>query len=153
MELTIDRKWKKDGYTIGRLYADGKYLFNTLEDKDRGLTNDMTENEIRAKKVYGQTAVPTGSYAVILSRSNRFASRTWGAKYNGETPEITGVKGFSGIRIHPGNKPSDTLGCILPGLNTRTGMVTQSTKCYYELMDEYILPALKRRENITLIIK
>ena len=33
MEVLIDRAWKKDGYTISRLYVNGK-LFgcNTLED-------------------------------------------------------------------------------------------------------------------------
>ena len=42
MLITIDRAWKKDGYTISRLYVNGE-LFgcNTLEDTDRGLRQDM----------------------------------------------------------------------------------------------------------------
>ena len=63
MLITIDRAWKKDGYTISRLYVNGK-LFgcNTLEDADRGLRQDMQLEEIKKKKVYGQTAIPRGSY-------------------------------------------------------------------------------------------
>ena len=30
MKLTIDRKWHKATYTIGRLYVDGIYYFNIL---------------------------------------------------------------------------------------------------------------------------
>ena len=62
MLITIDRAWKKDGYTISRLYVNGE-LFgcNTLEDTDRGLSQDMQLEEIKKKKVYGQTAIPIGS--------------------------------------------------------------------------------------------
>ena len=57
MEVLIDRAWKKDDYTISRLYVNGK-LFgcNTLEDTDRGLNQEMDLNEIKDEKVYGQTA-------------------------------------------------------------------------------------------------
>lgn len=73
MEVLIDRAWKKDGYTISRLYVDGE-LFgcNTLEDADRGLRQDMQLEEIKKKKVYGQTAIPRGSYECVYTYSNRF---------------------------------------------------------------------------------
>ena len=66
MEVLIDRAWKKDGYTISRLYVNGE-LFgcNTLEDTDRGLIKDMQIEEIKNKKVYGKTAIPSGSYECV----------------------------------------------------------------------------------------
>lgn len=124
MQLTLERKWKKDTYTIGKLFINGTFFSNTLEDKDRGLTSSMTLEEINKKKIYGQTAIPSGTYEVKLTYSNRFHSRVWGKKYNGKVPELLNVKGFGGVRIHPGNKAADTLGCILVGKNSAVSMVT-----------------------------
>lgn len=153
MLLTIERKWKKDTYTIGKLYIDGKEFSDTLEDKDRGLTSSMTIEEIKAIKIHGETAIPAGTYNIVMSYSPKFATRAWEKKYGGKVPEIQGVKGFSGIRIHPGNSDKDVSGCILTGKNTIKGQVTQSTYYYYRLLDLYILPAINRGESITLQIK
>ncbi len=153
MELQIVRKYKKDTYTIGGLYVDGKWFSDTLEDKDRGLRDTMLPEEIRSKKVYGETAIPTGRYDVRMTYSVRFASRAWDRKYNGRVPEVVDVKGFAGIRIHPGNSDKDTLGCILVGRNTIKGRITQSTDYYYRLLDNYIVPAIERGEKVTLSIK
>lgn len=73
MLITIDRAWKKDGYTISRMYVNGN-LFgcNTLEDTDRGLLQDMQLEEIKKKKVYGKTAIPRGIYECVYTYSNRF---------------------------------------------------------------------------------
>ena len=38
MEITLRRRARRDGYTIGRLLVDGAYQCDTLEDRDRGLT-------------------------------------------------------------------------------------------------------------------
>lgn len=153
MNIVIDRKWKKDTYTIGNLYINGVLFSNTLEDKDRGLTSSMTLEEISKKKIYGQTAIPSGTYEVVMTYSNRFNSRAWGKKYNGKVPELRNIKGFGGVRIHPGNKAADTLGCILVGKNSIKGMVTNSQAYYYKLLDNYIVPAVKKGEKITLTIK
>lgn len=153
MNIVIDRKWKKDTYTIGNLYINGVLFSNTLEDKDRGLTSSMTLEEIGKKKIYGQTAIPIGTYEVKMTYSNRFHSRAWGKKYDGKVPELLNVKGFGGVRIHPGNKAADTLGCILVGKNSAVGMVTNSQTYYFKLLDDYIVPAVKKGEKITLTIK
>lgn len=153
MQLTLERKWKKDTYTIGKLFINGTFFSNTLEDKDRGLTSSMTLEEINKKKIYGQTAIPSGTYEVKLSYSNRFHSRAWGKKYNGKVPELLNVKGFGGVRIHPGNKAADTLGCILVGKNSAVGMVTNSQVYYFKLLDNYIVPAINKGEKILLTIK
>lgn len=106
MEIVLNRIAKKDSYTIGKLYIDGKYVCDTCEDKDRGLTDSMTVEEIKSKKVYGQTAIPTGTYTVSYTMSNRFKKMM---------PLINDVKGFEGIRMHSGTTAADSLGCILLG--------------------------------------
>lgn len=153
MEVLIERKWKKDTYTIGNVYINGDFFCNSLEDKDRGLDNNMTLEEINSKKVYGETTIPTGTYEIRMSYSNKFAVRAWASKYGGKVPEVLNVKGFSGIRIHPGNTAKDTLGCILVGKNNEKGKVTNSTSYYHKLLDEYIVPASNKDEKIELIIR
>ena len=53
MNITIDRRYKKNTYTIGNLYIDGVFFCNTLEDQDRGLSDKSTLSEIKSKKVHG----------------------------------------------------------------------------------------------------
>jgi len=153
MNIVIDRKWKKGSYTIGNLYINGVLFSNTLEDKDRGLTSSMTLEEISKKKIYGQTAIPSGTYEIKMTYSNRFHSRAWGKKYDGKIPELINVKGFGGVRIHPFNRASESLGCIAVGKNSAVGMVTNSQAYYFKLLDDYIVPAVKKGEKITLTIK
>ena len=66
MILKVNRKYKKDTYTIGNLYIDGEWFSNTMEDKDRGLSDIMSEGEINSIKVYGETAIPTGKYIIDM---------------------------------------------------------------------------------------
>ena len=151
MKLKIWRKWPKSGYTIGIFYVSGKRLCESLEDTDRSLVQTMPTGKINQVKVKGKTAIPKGTYKVILSVSPKFKDRVWGKKYNGLVPEILDVKGFSAIRIHPGNRASDTDGCPLCGDNSAVGRLTNSTKRYYELMD-MLVPAWERGEEITIEI-
>ena len=153
MNIVIDRKWKKDTYTIGNLYINGVLFSNTLEDKDRGLTSAMTLEEIGKKKIYGQTAIPTGTYEVKMTYSNRLHSRAYAKKYDGKLPELINVKGYEGVRIHPFNRAQETLGCLSVGKNNIKGAVTNATAYFYMLVDNYILPAIKRGEKITITIK
>lgn len=153
MNIVIDRKWKKDTYTIGNLYINEVLFSNTLEDPDRGLTSTMTLEEINKKKVYGQTAIPTGTYEVKMTYSNRLHGRAYAKKYEGKLPELINVKGYEGVRIHPFNKAQETLGCLSVGKNSIKGAVTNATAYFYMLVDNYILPAIKRGEKITITIK
>lgn len=153
MELVLDRKWKKDTYTIGVMYVNGVRFSETVEDKDRGLKQSMSLVEIKGKKVYGKTAIPTGTYEIKMTYSPKFALKAFGKKYGGKVPQIMDVKGYEGVRIHPFNTAADSYGCIAVGRNTVKGMVTQSTEYYYKLMDNYIMPAVKKSEKVTLTIK
>lgn len=127
MNIRIKRIAKKNDYTIGQMYIDGEYYCDTLEDKDRGLKQTDTADEISKKKVYGKTAIPTGAYNVEL---------TYSPKFKRILPLIDNVRGFSGIRIHNGNTAADTEGCILVGRNTIVGMVTHSVETLNKLMDK-----------------
>jgi hypothetical protein len=66
MKLLVDRKWKKDTYTIGRFFVNGVLFCNSLEDKDRGLKQTDSLSTIKSKKVYGETAIPTGIYKIDM---------------------------------------------------------------------------------------
>lgn len=153
MEIYITRRWKKADYTIGELSIGGQVLCNTLEDTDRGLHNMMSVADIKRAKVYGRTAIPTGRYRVLWNVSNTFRTRPWAVPYSGCVPLIDRVKGFDGIRIHPLNRPEETLGCIGVGKNTIKGQVTSSVECYRMLLDKYLVPAFKRGESVWVTIR
>lgn len=151
MKLTLKRIAKRDTYTIGNLYIDGKFFCNTIEDKDRGLDQSMTDEEILKIKVPNETAIPTGTYKITLNVvSPKYSKRSFYQKNTnkGRVPRLLDVKGFAGVLIHCGNLASDSSGCILVGLNTKVGMVTDSKNTFIKLYKEL----LKDKNNITLTI-
>ena len=153
MELMLDRKWKKDTYTIGRLYIDGVLFCNTIEDKDRGLTQDMPLEEIKKKKVYGETAIPTGRYKVsMIVQSPKYAKSKKYEKCKGYIPRLVNVPGYDGILIHIGNYAKDSYGCILVGENTKKGAVMKSTEWFWRLYT-LLKMADERGEDIWITIK
>lgn len=152
MELLVKRRYKGSAYTIGSLYVNGVYECDTLEDPDRGLTSEMSLEEIKSKKIYGNTAIPTGKYSVSMSVvSPRFKDRSWAKPYSGKIPRLLDVKGYEGVLIHVGNKTTDTSGCILVGENKIKGQVLNSTACFMELMTQ-LLKAHLKGEPITIEI-
>ena len=66
MKITLNRKYKKDTYTIGKLYVNGEWVADTVEDKDRGLTDKDSLSKIKATKVYAKTAIPLGTYKITM---------------------------------------------------------------------------------------
>jgi hypothetical protein len=126
MKLKLIRRYKGSEYTIGKLYLNEVYYCDTLEDKDRGLTQSMSLDDVKKIKVYGQTAIPTGTYKIIVNESPRFKRNL---------PRLLDVLGFDGILIHRGNTDEDTNGCILVGENKVKGKVINSTPYEVELVD------------------
>lgn len=152
MKLKIDRRYKGTKYTIGSLYVDGSYFCDTLEDVDRGIDSSMSPTDITKKKIYGKTAIPTGTYNVDMNTvSPKFKDRSWAEPYNGKVPRLLVVPGFDGVLMHPGNTASDTLGCILVGRNTIVGRVTDSTATFHNLMKK-LLGAKAKGESISITI-
>lgn len=139
MKLLLKRIFRGDKYTIGKLYIDGKWFCDTLEDKDRGLTNSMSISEIKKIKIPNETAIPTGTYKVVVTMSPRFKRLL---------PRLLDVPGFDGILMHKGNSASDTSGCVLLGENKVKGKVINSTG--YE---NRLVASLKDENNISITIE
>jgi hypothetical protein len=129
MNLSLKRSLKGLTATIGRLSVDGVEFCWTLEDPIR-----------KGAKVYGETAIPAGTYKVTITMSNRFKK---------EMPELHSVPGFTGVRIHSGNVASDTEGCILVGMTKLSdSMIGESRTAFNELMNK-----LKGQTDITITIE
>jgi hypothetical protein len=118
MELQLKREIFTDISTIGTLTIDGKFECYILEDKDRGINNTLTLEQILRVKVYGKTAIPYGRYEVDWTMSARFKKMM---------PILLNVIGWSGIRIHSGNSELDSLGCLLCGTRKLSNRITEST--------------------------
>jgi hypothetical protein len=147
--ILVQRTYRGSAYTIGKLFIDGNYICDTLEDVDRGLSSNMSEDEIKKIKIYGETAIPAGTYKVIMNVvSEKFKNRVWAKPYKGKLPRLVDVPGYEGVLIHVGNTAKDTLGCILVGENKVKGQVISSTNAFNKLMN-----ILKDEEDIKLTIK
>lgn len=147
MELTLIRKHFNEEYTIGKLYADGKYLCDTLEDKVRELEDINHDGDFMDSgegKIYGKTAIPCGRYRVTLIYS---------IKRKRQVPLINSVPGFVGILMHSGNDSEDTEGCVLVGENKQKGKVLNSR--YHEtVITNLIREAInKRNEKVYITLK
>jgi hypothetical protein len=143
MELILQRRFRGGDYTIGSLYVNGEYFCDTLEDTDRGLTQSMSVEEIKRMKIPHETAIPTGTYRVIVNLSP--------AKKR-MLPRLIDVPGFSGILIHRGNTKNDSSGCILVGENKVKGKVIHSTQ-YEKRLVEMLIQAQEEGEEISIEIK
>jgi hypothetical protein len=102
MQLTLVRKIFTKNSTIGELFVDGNFFCYTLEDV------------IRDVKIPDETAIPYGTYEIIINMSNKFQC---------PMPLLLNVPGFNGIRIHKGNTKADTSGCILVGAKKMADVV------------------------------
>ena len=135
MELVVDRKWKKQSYTISNLLIDGEWFCNVLEDTDRGLDDQMLESKIKELKKSSITAIPRGTYEITLDViSPRFSKVSFYKEVcNGKLPRLLNVKGFEGILIHAGNTDKDSGGCLLVGINLEKGKVLNSRETFKKL--------------------
>lgn len=154
MKLLLKRTAKKNKYTIGHLYINGAYCCDTIEDKDRGLDQSMSEANIKKLKVYKQTAIPTGTYEIVMN----IVSGTFSKKENyknlcgGKVPRLKYVKGFSGILIHSGTDQNSSAGCIIVGQNKQVGKVINSWDTFKKLYTR-LKSASDKGETITITIQ
>lgn len=147
MKIKLKRIALKKDYTIGKMYIDDVYFCDTLEDAVRDL-NKNGKFDNGEKKIYGQTAIPYGTYEVATNVvSSRFKNRVWAKPYNGKIPRLLNVQSFDGVLLHPGSSQLDTSGCILVGKNTIVGRLTDSQKTFHLLMQK-----IKNQKNITIEI-
>ncbi|EJN09394.1 DUF5675 family protein [Herbaspirillum sp. YR522] len=130
MKLLLQRGAGEKDSTPGQLFVDGRFECFTLEDFVRR----------PGVKVYGQTAIPAGTYQVVVTMSPRFKRLL---------PLLLNVPGFEGIRIHTGNKAADTDGCILVGDSPSAGWLGQSRVAF----DRLFAKLQATREPITIEIR
>lgn len=140
MKLKLHRKYLKENYTIGHLYemVNGveRFICDVIEDKVRDLSQEP--------KVYGETAIPYGTYEITLDViSPKFSKYPFYQEHcNGRVPRLLNVPHFSGILIHcaeGANGAKLVQGCIGVGLNTIIGSLTESKEMFikvYTLLKE-----------------
>lgn len=122
MTLLLQRRPTRNEATLGDLFvvhSDGELVpvCVTLEDAVR----EVKGQPVPTWKIPGKTAIPEGKYRVIINMSARFRRLM---------PLLLDVPGFSGIRVHPGNRITETDGCILPGIGSIGDTVVQSRDGY-----------------------
>lgn len=141
MKLTIKRTITRNSYTLGKLYVDGVYFCDTLEDKDRGLTQNMSTEQIKSMKVPGETAIPKGTYRVTLDVvSPKFSKYPFYMETcGGKLPRLIDVKGYEGVLIHVADGPKrDSLvqGCIGIGNLSAEEYLMNGKKVFAELYNK-----------------
>ena len=155
MELTLKRIALRSEYTIGKLYVDGEYVCDTIEDTVRDLDRDgkFANGEV---KIPGKTAIPYGRYEITMKvkspKYSNFSKYPWAKKYDGYLPRLLNVSQFDGVLMHVGNSALDSEGCIIVGENKVVGKVINSVNTFRRLMDDYLVPAKKRNENIVITV-
>ena len=140
MNIVIKRINLHKNYTEGKLYINGVYYCDTLEDPNRDLNkNGIFDNG--ECKVYGNTCIPYGTYKVVLNESPRFKR---------VLPRLLNVPNFEGILIHAGNSVKDTSGCILVGNKATDGTLAYGSSVVEK---DLVTKLLGIKEDITITIE
>lgn len=143
MELKLNRIALKPTYTIGKLFLDGCYYCDVIEDTVRDLNKDGDLNDAGETKIMHKTAIPYGRYEVIVNMSNRFKKFL---------PLLLNVPSFDGIRIHSGNSEEDSSGCIILGENKEVGKVLNSKPYVIKLVDKLLAEQKKGIKSYITIV-
>ena len=150
MKVELVRIYNCPSYCIGKIYIDGEYIADCVEDTDRGLDQSWPLSEIKKKKIKSMTAIPTGTYEMTMSiQSPKFSQYEYYYRLcKGYLPRILGIKGFEGVLFHCGSSAQSSAGCIIVGYNTIKGKVTDSRKAWEKLM-KHLKAAKVLEEPIT----
>ena len=142
MEIQVQRRFRAPKYTVGTMFVDSVRFCDTLEDTDRDVNHNGSLNDPGEGKIMHETAIPYGTYSVVLNRSPRFGR---------DLPRLLNVPHFDGILIHRGNTSEHTSGCILVGENKVKGRVINSTPYEIELVNR-MRTAIASGESVTIEI-
>lgn len=121
LELELNPVWFASDCIISQLFVDGEFECYILEDRER-----LKKGK---QKIDGETAIPEGTYEIIINYSPRFKQKL---------PRLLNVPGFTGILIHPGNTAKDTAGCLLPGKTKTEHSVGQSRVAFNALFKKLV---------------
>jgi hypothetical protein len=138
MLLELKRDPSADGCTLGKLFVDGQFECFTLED----VVREVPDQQVSQWKVPNQTAIPSGTYTVIVDFSNHFQK---------PLPHILNVPGFDGVRIHSGNTAADTEGCVLVGKEAGVAAIMSSRDAFADLFPK-LQDAVARGEQVQIAI-
>jgi len=131
VNLLIIRNTFSDVSTIGKLFLNGEWLCDTLE-------NPYLNNQRNI------SCIPEGQYKVRLRTARESATKDYLHLLVQDVPDR------SLVLFHVGNKSSDTRGCILVGIGTEQDFVKNSRLAMELLMKEILNLG---GTNINLIIK
>lgn len=118
LTIQLKRRWSNEKATLGELFLDNDVYRQcyTLEDV------------VREEKIPGETAIPAGTYQIILAYSQRFLR---------VMPRLLNVPEYESILIHSGNTDKDTRGCILVGrIIVNANFIGESRVAFNELFDK-----------------
>ena len=142
INLELRRIFYAPTYTVGKLYVNGQYWCDTIEDACRD-TNKNGKFDNKEAKVMHKTAILQGTYEVIVNMSPRFKRML---------PRLLNVPNFDGILIHNGTDENSTSGCIIVGENKVKGKVINSTFWMNKLTD-YLLAEQRKGIKISIAVK
>lgn len=138
IHFTMFRETSQGGATMSRLFLGLDYICDVLEDEVR----EIPGVPVSEWKIKGATAIPAGTYEIILRQSGRFGP---------DTMTLMNVPGYEYIRIHGGNSSADTEGCLLPGV--RNSLVTvDHSRVNLAKLKAIVLPAIKAGQMVELEI-
>jgi hypothetical protein len=130
MKLRLVRNAPENGAMTGSLFINDQLFCSTIED------------EPKRRKEMHKTAIPSGTYEVVINWSDRFKMYL---------PLLINVPYFEGIRIHSGNTSEDTSGCILVGKYENATTIINSRDTFKALMIR--LKAIEQKEKIFIDIE
>lgn len=102
MIATVYRKKYLEDRTLGEMFVNGAHFCYTLEDAVR----------LPGVKIKDKTAVPAGVYRLDVNKSPKFGR---------VMPLLLNVPNFDGVRVHGGNGPENTSGCLLIAYSLAAG--------------------------------
>lgn len=132
MSLRIVRVAEGKNSTLSHLYLGNRFLCYLLEDR------------VREVKIAGQTAIPVGSYKLVLNTTGKMNTRYSRAfpKMHKGMVEIVGLPNFDFVYIHIGNYHTETAGCPLVGTfwqrTEEDYVVKRSRECYLWLYPKLV---------------
>lgn len=138
MEMLLARNVEQKSRTLGRLYLNAFFECFTVEDVVRRDDPSTPANE--GAKVDGETAIPAGTYPVVLQDSPKFGP---------DTLTLLNVPGFDYIRMHSGNTEKDTEGCLVVG-STRTETGVGDSRAALKALKAKVVPQLKAGERCSI---
>lgn len=145
MRILIKRTYLRGDCTIGFLWVDGRYFCDTLEPHAIPWVSNPFIGQKAEKRKAGKTAIPEGSYKVVLADSKT---------HRRVMPFLQHVPEFKKVALRFGKRPKDTRCDVLVGKldgYAETPLLKDSVSCFHELF-HLMEEALEKGEEIEVTI-